>query len=74
MATKRGILLLRAILVGVLRLCLWNAGQAKADDVVYLVVPLARDGHDVPVAFLDRARTWCFCWTHSMPATPSETG
>jgi S-formylglutathione hydrolase FrmB len=49
---RRGVLLLRMILVGVLGLCLWTAAQAKAAAVEYLMVPSAAMGRDIPVAFL----------------------
>ncbi|MCW2732945.1 MAG: hypothetical protein JWR13_3761 [Mycobacterium sp.] len=41
---------LRALLVAVLGMCLWNA-TAKAADVEYLMVPSAAMGRDIPVAF-----------------------
>jgi S-formylglutathione hydrolase FrmB len=46
------LLLLRAVLAGVLGLCLWTAAQAKAAAVEYLMVPSAAMGRDIPVAFL----------------------
>src|SRR5258708_33890332 len=49
---KHGVLLLRAVLAGVLGLCLWTAAQAKAAAVEYLMVPSAAMGRDIPVAFL----------------------
>jgi S-formylglutathione hydrolase FrmB len=45
-----GITVLRAVLVAVLGMCLWNA-TAKAAAVEYLMVPSAAMGRDIPVAF-----------------------
>jgi S-formylglutathione hydrolase FrmB len=47
---KLGIVLLRAVLVGVLGICLWQSGIAKAASVEYLMVPSAAMGRDIPVA------------------------
>jgi S-formylglutathione hydrolase FrmB len=44
--------LLRVALIGVFGISLWTAGQAKASEVEYLMVPSAAMGRDVPVAFL----------------------
>jgi S-formylglutathione hydrolase FrmB len=49
---RRGVLLLRMILVGVLGLSVWTAAHAKAAAVEYLMVPSAAMGRDIPVAFL----------------------
>lgn len=46
------VLLLRAALAAVLGLCLWNAVQARAATVDYLMVPSAAMGRDIPVAFM----------------------
>lgn len=43
--------LLRALLVAVLVLCLWNTVQARADNIEQLMVPSAAMGRDVPVTF-----------------------
>lgn len=48
---KLGIALLRAILIAVLGMCLWQSGIAKATAVEYLSVPSAAMGRDIPVAF-----------------------
>jgi S-formylglutathione hydrolase FrmB len=47
---RLGTTALRAVLVAVLAMCLWNA-TAKAADVEYLMVPSAAMGRDIPVAF-----------------------
>ncbi|QZY47036.1 alpha/beta hydrolase-fold protein [Mycolicibacterium austroafricanum] len=43
--------LLRAVLIVLMALCLWNAVEAKAATVEYLMVPSAAMGRDIPVAF-----------------------
>ncbi|WP_235733239.1 alpha/beta hydrolase-fold protein [Mycolicibacterium neoaurum] len=43
--------MLRAALVAVMALCLWNATQAKADSVEQLLVPSAAMGRTIPVTF-----------------------
>lgn len=48
---KLVIRMLRVVLASVLALCLWNAAQAKADVVEYLMVPSAAMGRDIPVTF-----------------------
>ncbi|WP_395312157.1 alpha/beta hydrolase family protein [Mycobacterium sp. AMU20-3851] len=42
---------MRAVLICILALCLWNSGQARADTVETLMVPSAAMGRDIPVAF-----------------------
>jgi S-formylglutathione hydrolase FrmB len=49
---KLWIRVLRASLAAMLLLCLWNAAQARAAAVEYLMVPSAAMGRDIPVAFL----------------------
>jgi S-formylglutathione hydrolase FrmB len=51
MQNGRTVMMLRAVLVAVLGLCLWTAGEAKAVAVEYLMVPSAAMGRDIPVAF-----------------------
>jgi S-formylglutathione hydrolase FrmB len=49
---RRAIAMLRLVLVIVLGLSLWTAGQARAQaPVEYLMVPSAAMGRDIPVAF-----------------------
>lgn len=49
---KPTITLLRAVLVAVLALSLWNSAQARADTGELIMVPSAAMGRDIPVSFL----------------------
>jgi S-formylglutathione hydrolase FrmB len=48
---KPYITLLRVALAGLLGICLWQSGIARAAGVEYLMVPSATMGRDIPVAF-----------------------
>lgn len=48
---RTGINLLRVALAGVLAICLWQTGIARAAGIEYLLVPSAAMGRDIPVAF-----------------------